>query len=191
MPDAHPVTQLQMVYPPARLSQPPTPQLPSGYALRTYRPGDEARFYEVMARAGWVGWDEDRLAPWLARILPNGWFFAVHEASQNIVATAMAVHSHSEFHPFGGELGWVAADPAHTGKGLGMAVCAAATARLIAGGYRNIHLYTEDFRLPAIKTYLKLGYEPFLYAPDMPQRWQILCEQLHWAYTPAEWRSSY
>jgi mycothiol synthase len=184
-------SQLQMIYPAARLTTPPVPQLPSGYALRTFRFGDEPRFYEVMASAGWAGWDDERLAHWLVRILPDGWFFAVDVATDTIVATAMAVHSHSELHPFGGELGWVAADSAHTGKGLGMAVTAAVTARLISAGYRNIHLYTEDFRLPAIKTYLKLGYEPFLYAPDMPQRWQSLCEQLHWAYTPDQWRSLY
>ncbi len=183
-------TQLQTVWPEPLLDAPPAVRLPPGYTLRTYRPGDEARFYEVMELAGWPGWDDERLKPWMARILPEGWCMAVHAASGTIVATAMALHSHSELHPFGGELGWVAGDPAHAGKGLGSAVCAAVTSRLIAAGYRNIHLYSEDWRLPALKTYLKLGYVPFLFTPEMPGRWQVICAHLGWPFTPEAWRSS-
>jgi mycothiol synthase len=42
--------------------------------------------------------------------------------------------------------------------------------------------------LAAIKIYLKLGYVPFLYAPEMPERWQQVCAALGWAYTPETWR---
>jgi mycothiol synthase len=182
-------TQLQMVWPEHLLAAPPTVRLSPGYNLRAYQPGDEVRFYEVMALAGWPGWNDERLQPWIARILPEGWFMAVHQQSSLIAASAMALHSHSEQHPFGGELGWVAGDPAHAGRGLGMAVCAAVTARFIEAGYRHIHLYTEHWRLAAIKTYLKLGYVPFLYLPEMPERWQTLCAQLNWPFTPELWRS--
>jgi len=178
-----------MVWPPQVLGAPPVPRLAPGYGLRTYLPGDEPRFYEVMALSGWRGWDDERLKPWIARIPPDGWWMVLHQASQTIVATAMALHDHTDHHPFGGELGWVASDPAHGGKGLGMAVCAAVTARLIAAGYRNIHLYSEDWRLPALKTYLRLGYIPFLYLPEMHDRWQSVCNQLAWPFRPEEWRS--
>ena len=183
--------QLQMVWPRYLADSPPPVQLPPGYRLRTYRPGDEPRFFEVMELAGWPGWNEETLRPWLARVLPEGWFFAIHEESDMIVATAMGVHSHTDLHPFGGELGWVAADPAHTGQGLGMAVSAAVTARLIGAGYRNIHLYTEHWRLAALKSYLKLGYVPFLYTPEMPALWQTICEQLQWPFEPDAWRAQY
>jgi len=72
----------------------------------------------------------------------------------------------------------VAADPEHRGKGLGLAVCAQATARFIQAGYRNIYLLTDDFRLPAIKTYLKLGYEPLLFCEGMAERWESVYRQL-------------
>ncbi|HUS16852.1 MAG TPA: GNAT family N-acetyltransferase [Chloroflexia bacterium] len=180
--------QLQMVWPAARLSAPPGVYLPAGYALRTYTPGDERRFCEVMALAGWPGWDQARLEPWIARIIPGGWFMAVHATSGAIVATAMALHSHEPAHPFGGELGWVAADPDHAGQGLGRAVSAAVTARLLAAGYDHIHLYSEDWRLVALGMYLKLGFIPFLYASGMAERWQTICAQLRWPYTPEVWR---
>jgi mycothiol synthase len=177
-----------MVWPEHRLNDPPVVRVPPGYSLRTYEPGDEPAFYRVMALAGWPGWDDDKLRPWMARIPPGGWFMAVHDQSRGIAATAMALHDHSDLHPFGGELGWLAGDPAHAGKGLGMAVCAAVTARLIAAGYRDIHLYTEHWRLAALKTYLRLGYVPFFYLPDMPERWRAVCAQLGWPFTPESWK---
>jgi mycothiol synthase len=180
--------QLQMVWPEYLLNAPPIVALPPGYRLRTYRPGDEPRFYQIMELAGWPGWNDEKLQPWISRVLPGGWFLAVHKESNEIVASAMALHSHSELHPFGGELGWLAGDPAHAGRGLGLAVSAAVTARFIEAGYRNIHLYTEDWRLPALKTYLKLGYVPFLFSPEMPERWQAICAQLQWPFTPEAWK---
>jgi mycothiol synthase len=184
-------TQLQMVW--TDFSRTLPISLPNGYTLRTYRRGDEPGFYRVMEAAGFKAWDDARLRPWIGRILPESWFMVTHDdpdnASKNgIVATAMGVHDHSDQHPFGGELGWVAADPDHHGKGLGYAACAAVTNRLIGMGYRNIHLYTEDFRLPAIRLYLNMGYVPFVYSPQMEERWRVLCEKLNWQYTPEQWR---
>ncbi len=189
MSENEPYTQLQMVWPEHLLNVPPAVRLPSGHILRTYCQGDEPRFYQVMELAGWPGWNDEKLRPWLLRILPEGWFMAVHEESNEIVATAMALHDHTWLHPFCGELGWLAGDPAHAGKGLGMAVSAAVTARFIDAGYRHIHLYSEDYRRPALKTYLKLGYVPFLYTPEMPERWRAICTQLQWPFTPEAWRS--
>ena len=180
-------TQLQMMWPEHLLNAPPAVQLPPGYTLRTYQQGDKLRFYKVMELSGWPGWNDKVLQPWLPRILPEGWFMAIHEESSEIVATAMALRS--DVYPSGGELGWLAGDPAHAGKGLGMAVSAAVTARFIEAGCRPIHLYTEHWRLPALKTYLKLGYIPFLYTPEMPERWQAICAQLQWPFTPGVWRS--
>ena len=182
-------TQLQMVWPEHLLNVPPAILLHSGYTLRTYHQGDEPLFYKVMELAGWPGWNDEKLLPWLSKILPEGWFMVVHKKRTEIVATAMCLHNYKESNPFQGELGWLACDPAHAGQGLGMAVSAAVTARLIDAGYRNIHLYTEDYRLPALKTYLKLGYIPFLYTPEMPERWKAICAQLQWPFTPEVWRT--
>lgn len=186
--NTEPYQQLQMVWPTRRLNDPPVAQLAPGYALRTYQPGDEPQFYALMEAVGWPGWDDDKLRPWLARVIPEGWFVVVECTKQKVVASAMALHNHTDQHPFGGELGWVACHPAHTGRGLGLAVSAAVTSRLIAAGYRNIHLYTEDWRLAALKTYLKLGYVPFIYAPPMEARWRAVCEQLRWPFTPDQWQ---
>lgn len=188
MSSGQPYVQLQMVWPERLLDRPPTPSPPPGYTLRTYRPGDEQGFFHVMALAGWPGWDDEALKPWSARIPPGCWFMAIHEASSEIVATAMGLHDPSDLHPGGGELGWVAGDPTHAGRSLGLSACSAVTAQLLAVGYRNIHLYTEHWRLAAIKTYLKLGYVPFLYLPEMWERWRSVCAALQWPFEPEIWR---
>ena len=181
------IPQLQMIWPANRLTQPPTVTLPYGYHLRTYQPGDEARFFEVMALAGWPGWNEEKLGPRLDRMLPNGWFLAVAEDTNQIVATAMAFHDPTWLRPFSGELGWVAGDPAHKGRGLGTAVVSAVTARLIEIGYPSIHLFTEHYRLPALNIYLRLGYLPLLYRPEMYELWQTVCAELKRPFTPEQW----
>ena len=178
--DQPPYRQLHMIWPEARLNSPPEPKLPAGYVLRQYTDADEPAYIELMGMAGFTGWTHDRVTQSRNRTLPDGFFLAVHGITGKLVATAVAQHSPTELHPYGGEMGWVAGNPDHKGKGLGMAVTAAATARLIRAGYRDIRLQTDDFRLPAIKSYLKLGFQPLLCAPEMQQRWENLFAQLKW-----------
>ncbi len=160
--------------------------LPPDYSLRTYQQGDEQRFFEIMDLVGWSGWDEEKLAPWLPRVLPDGWFFVDHKVSGELVAFCMALVS--DTFPNSGELGWLACDPAHQGMGLGKVVSAAVTKRFLEENYATIHLYTEHYRLAAIKTYLRLGYIPLLSSPTMHEIWEIICTQLDWPYTPKEWK---
>lgn len=180
---------LQMVWPRSLLDSPPEVHVPIGYTLRTYQPGDEAAFYKLMDLAGFKDWDDEVLRPWFTMILPDGWYFIVDRASGELVATAMAHHRPDASHPFAGSLGWLAGHPDHAGKGLGMAVSAAVVRRLLQAGYRNIYLFTEDWRLAALKIYLTLGWAPLLYMPDMEGRWRTVCEKIGWVFTPDEWPS--
>lgn len=173
--------QLRMIWPVGCLDAPPTATIHPDYELRTFRHGsadDLNGWYRLMELAGFGVWDWERLAPIFARILPNGWFFAVHRETGALVASAIACHEPRPLHPFGGALNWVCGDPVHTGKGLGMSVSAAVTARLLAAGYENIYLLTDDWRWPALAIYLRLGYRPLFHAPDMEARWQAVNAQL-------------
>jgi mycothiol synthase len=175
--------QLCMTWPQSRLAEPaaPAPHVPAGYHLRLFQDSDEASFFELMEKAN-LGcpWTHEYLLDARTRILPGGFFVIVQEPTGQLVATAMATHRPRPGHPAGGEVGWVAADPDHKGKGLGQAVTAAATARLIRAGYERVYLLTDDFRLAALKVYLKLGFEPLMYQDDMPARWQAVFEKLGW-----------
>lgn len=170
--------QLQMRWPERLLGSPPAPRVPPSYRLRGYTEADLDAYVALMARAGFGGWDAERVAKMLAMVVPDGFFLIEPVGSGRLAATAMAVHRPRPEYPFGGEMGWVAADPDHRGRGLGLAICAAATARLLRGGYRNVYLLTDGWRLPAIAVYLRLGYEPVLAGPGMAERWRTVGAQL-------------
>jgi mycothiol synthase len=167
-----------MVWPQERLGSPPPCSMPGGYALRTFRPGDVDEDLRLMRIAGFADWSREQLAGAMDKCLPDGFFVIEHIQSGRLVATAMAHHQPLAEHPCGGELSWVAGDSEHKGKGLGFTVCAAVVRRLIEIGYRNIFLRTDDHRLAAISVYLKLGFVPFLFAPDMERRWRDICAKL-------------
>lgn len=171
--------QVQMVWPVDLLEKPPVVKVPVGYKLRAYQQGDEPAFFNLMDSVGWRGWDDEKLRPWLYRILPEGWFMAVDEASGEIAATCMATHDHTWQVPFCGEVGWTAAHPDHQGKGLGRAVVSAVVGRFLQAGYSIIHLYTEVWRLPALKMYLRLDFVPYGVEEEEERlKWERIYEQL-------------
>lgn len=154
------------------------PSLPEGYRLRTFRDSDRDGWIRLMRLAGFDGWSQESLKGALSIALPEGIYFVEHAATRELVATAMAGHRSSELHPFGGELGWVAVSPPHRGRRLSSVACVEVTRRLVSAGYREIYLSTDDWRLPAIKTYLNLGYVPLLCASDMEERWRLVARNL-------------
>jgi len=178
---------LKMIWPADLRISPPAVLLPEGYTLRTFQPGDETPFYELMGLAGFGHWDDEIMQPWRDMVLPDGWFLIVDETGGQMVSTAIAHHRPDALHPFGGSLGWLAGHPEHAGKGLGMAISAAVVRRLLEFGYKNIYLNTEDWRLPALSIYLRLGWVPLLYLPDMEERWRDVCAKLGWPFTPQMW----
>ncbi|MGQ9661296.1 MAG: GNAT family N-acetyltransferase [Kiritimatiellia bacterium] len=177
--------QLQMVWPTRRSDLPVLPSLPDGYVLRAFRPGEEERHALLMVQAGFVEWTAARLPDVLKKLLPGGFLVIEHVPSGQLVSTAMATHNPSDLHPLGGELGWVAGDPRHRRKGLGITVCAAATRCFLESGYRDIYLRTDDWRLPAIKMYLKLGFVPFFFGAGIEPRWRSVYAKLEMPWDPS------
>ncbi|NLF38955.1 GNAT family N-acetyltransferase [bacterium] len=173
-----PRRQLHMLWPERLRDTPPVPRVADGYELRQLADGEEDAYIALVKKADLASFTREQVEGIKRSVLPGGLFVIAHRATGALVATSIAQHRATELHPHGGEVGWIAADPEHKGKGLGLAVTAAATARFIAAGYRRIYLSTDDFRLPAIAVYLKLGFEPLMYAPDMADRWAAVRAQL-------------
>lgn len=178
--EAEPKPQLQMVYPVPSRGLPPEPPIPEGYRLRQIQPGEEEKYLSLMRKVNFAeNWTVADVQRFMRNALPGGFFVVEHIATGDLVATAMANHSPNEQHPNAGVLDWVAADPAHQGKGLGKVVVSAVTRLLVQRGYQRIYLLTDDWRLPAIATYLSLGWEPYVYNEEMEVRWQKVREALH------------
>jgi mycothiol synthase len=187
--DEHKLPGLYMLWPRHRLAEPRGVEVPLGYTLRTYAVGDEAAYRQLLAVEHWslteVQWED-----YMDRLLPNGLFLLFHGASQTLVTTAGAVHNPRAgryYFPFGGELAYLVVHPAYRGRGLGQFASACVVRRLLAAGYECIRVGVQGFRLTAIKTYLKLGFVPFLHQEDLFGRWERICDRLGWPYTPEEW----
>ena len=75
-------------------------------------------------------------------------------------------------HPGGvGYLHMVCCLPAFRGLGIGTAMTSYALARLEARGIEYTYLTTDDFRLPAIRSYLRAGFVPCEDNAEMRFRW--------------------
>jgi GNAT superfamily N-acetyltransferase len=148
----------------------PIPSLPDGYLLRQFQRGDEDR-YDELFHLGFE--DADRFDEICDRAMAGGFFVVEHTETGELVASCVAMRgSSSPRHPEAGQLAWLVTDPAHTRKGLGTTVAVAATNQLAAHGYARPFLGTEDFRTIAISIYLKLGWCPYVYRPEMEARWR-------------------
>ncbi len=78
-----------------------------------------------------------------------------------------------------GYIHMVAAKPDYRGRGLGHMLNLLAVATLKREGMETAHLTTDDWRLAAIKTYLKAGFTPDTDSePDYAERWQAVLQQL-------------
>lgn len=96
---------------------------------------------------------------------------------KKVLATATA----AERDDYTGE-GWfrmIAADPEVQGKGLGKLICLIALYDLRKRGYKSAVLSTDDNRIPALKTYLGLGFEPIYFHESHEERWKNVIEKIN------------
>lgn len=166
--------------------------LPKEYELRQYQVGDEQLLYPLFVDEGW-NIDDQQWGDYLDHILPRGLFLLWYTPHNQVVGTAGAIHNPRAgryYFPFGGELAYLVLHPDHRGFGLGRILVTSVLERLQSGGYETIWLGVQGFRLPAIKTYLQLGFLPLLHQQDLPERWLRICKHLQWPYTPDTWPTS-
>lgn len=190
--DEHNLPCLYLLWPGYLLSEPPHAEIPVEYASRPYIEGDEITLRHLLESEGW-GVTDQEWQDYKNRILPNGLFLISHADADVLVATAGAAHNPNPgryYFPFGGELGYLIVHPEHRGKRLGAVVSAMVVQRFISAGYESVRVCVQGFRLAAIKTYLRLGFVPFLHGEDIYLRWQKICERLDWPFEPDRWPKS-
>jgi mycothiol synthase len=150
------------------LAKLPDLQLPEGYSIRKFQPGDEEAWEYIINHSFKYKSNFDKEIKSHKCFSPERVIFVCHKNTP--VATATAWHR-----PLWGEhtgyLHMVGALSSHSGKGLGLQASLAALYQMKNEGKLASILETDDFRLPAIKTYLKLGYKPLLIHENQGARW--------------------
>ncbi|WP_421383098.1 GNAT family N-acetyltransferase [Bacillus salacetis] len=181
---------LIMICPERLILEPPVYPLPEGYEVADYQESDSPEYIELLKAEGW-NLNADAFQTFLHKVLPGGLFLIKNKTTGEIAATAAALHNPESTHytfPFGGDIGFVRTHPDHRNKGLGLFVTALAAERLIKADYQSIRIVTNDERLPALKTYIKLGFVPFLYELDMKARWHDVYRKLGLEANKTGWK---
>lgn len=178
LPQAAPNLLLRMsrkLHPDERL---PPPTIAEPYRLRTYEPGAEDVWIDLLNASSEFGiWDRARLQrEILATLLPGGGIFAVCEG--RLIGCA-SVCSMPEYQP-NAILMYVGLLPEHRGKGLGQALVWETLRVSQRLSYPAMILHTENHRHAAVRTYFQLGFLPQLAAgaADKKQWADILNEAL-------------
>ena len=175
-PPEEPLPQLEMLL--DHFDDLPPITIPEGYSLRTYREGDTLAWCEIMEGNVGRNWNEELFAEKMSsdpRFSDDSLFFATYE--DHPVASACAWRPDPEEQVIG-DVHMVSALSEHRGKGLGSLVNAAVLTRLKEQGFTKAHLKTDDWRLPAINSYLKAGFEPLNTHISHAERWEVILEQI-------------
>ena len=150
-----------------------TPPLPEGYCLRPYEEQDMPSLIHTLNVAfPGMNWTEETVRKSLLddpTVLET--YVVVHE--DNVVATASSqqIPNPPNMDCY---LHWVATDPQHQGKKLGMVVSYGAVEHFKRLGAKEAFLMTDDFRTSAITIYLRMGFRPCLVDETHPQRWEAI-----------------
>ena len=154
------------------LSNLPEVSLSQGYSLRSYRAGDEAAWVRIIGES----FERDHSVEYFDQRMRRDpefraeriWFIC---RDGEPVATASAWHDPPRG-PETGTLHMVGVRPGEAGHALGLQVSVAALHQMRNEGRCAAELKTDDSRIHAIKTYLKLRFAPLLVAENQRGRWR-------------------
>jgi len=157
------------------LSNLPPINIPDGFTLRTYQEGDDIP---------WENLTESTLGFRMnfAEGMKASPFFKAEriffiEKGDRLAATATAWCDNDNPETVG-YVHMVGADPEFKGRGLGYQVSLATLHRMKEENKQSVLLHTDDFRLPALAIYLRLGFEPEITHESHEARWEKVFKEL-------------
>lgn len=166
--------------------------LPDGYRYELFS-GTDAEIddwvvicrYGLLPEDGGVEFFKSAIMDYPDLVPEKDLFFVVDKDGRRVATSASVCHKNGE-----GYLHMVAALPECRGQGIGHAMLSHALGMMEARGCTHAVLTTDDFRLPAIKTYLDAGFHPVIYhdpESDMRERWDRVIAAL--GYEPVAYVS--
>ncbi len=156
---------------------PELPLLPEGYILRAAEPADDYQLAELLGAAFPDSeWSAERAKKEFTED-PNVFKTFVIEKGDVLVAASTVLLSPKDM-PGTGIVHWVGGLPAEKGKRFGYVVVLATLHEFVRIGCKDSLLRTDDIRLPAIKTYLNLGFKPDYIDDTHRARWSAVYTNL-------------
>ena len=155
---------------------PPLPALPPGHRLRVATGADARALAVIMASAFGPEWTGDQVSEKLLDppdVIRTWMILADDEPAATASARLLP-----ERYPGSGYLHWVGTHQDHRGKGLGAIATLAVLHDFREMGCRDAVLETDPPRLPAIRTYLKLGFHPEYRAPGQEVVWRDILTRI-------------
>ena len=157
----------------------PRLQCPDGYHIRTYRKGDEAYWALIMdttfvdiGRTVQDTYDNVINQP---NFDPNGFCFVSHKGIP--IGTACG-WNRCICGKLVGYIDMLAVLPEHTGHKLGKWLTVFLLYYFRTQHVTSVMLDTDDFRLPAIKNYINLGFVPTYLRENHVRRWENIFQKL-------------
>jgi len=147
---------------------PPDIPPPPGFAIRNMLPGEEPAW--SFCCLGEFGIEQATPEGFYAKSMEEqalSEIFFICNADGQPVGTATA--QLKEDKPY---LHYISVHPGWRGKGLAKPLMSAVLQRHAALGRGGCYLTTDDPRLPAINSYVQLGWRPVLWSEDAVPRWQ-------------------
>ena len=157
----------------------PPLELPPGVSLRVFEEAwGPAAWEHIVNTAFGRDMSFDEVMRSKAAFRPGRILFLEKEGLPVAVAAAW---QREEDPPGTGYLHYVAVLPGAQGQALGYWVSLACLHQMRREGNAHALLETQDERLPAIKTYFRLGFSPDLTGHESyPERWEKILAQLRW-----------
>ncbi|HIE26621.1 TPA: GNAT family N-acetyltransferase [Candidatus Poribacteria bacterium] len=166
------MAQLRMMRP--NLENLPPVKPPEGYEIRHYQPCDEIHWGAIIDSSfggqRTVG-DVRREITERPVFTPEGLFFATYQGKP--VATACSWKA-SPDETRTGYVHMVGVMPEHQGHRLGYLLSLATLHFFKEHGFQRAMLDTDDWRIPALITYLRLDFEPVLRDDGQRHRWALI-----------------
>ena len=158
--------QLKM-WRPSDLELPNYP-VPEGFTIRAMRPGEEADWsYCCLGEFGVAEVTPDRFYKSIGADFPmDHVFYACKDDKPVATASAQVKYDNQPF------LHYIAVNGEYRGCKLAKPLIATVLHKHASEGRLGCFLTTDDPRLPAIRTYLTMGYRPVLWSDDARERWE-------------------
>ncbi len=147
----------------------PIPEYPlyEGFTIRTMREGEEADWaYCCLGEFGVDTATADQFIKRYKDFPIDHVFFACKDDKPVGTASARVADENQPF------LHYIAVNPEYRGFKLAKPLMERVLRCHIAEGRNGCFLTTDDERIPAIKSYLTLGYVPVLWSDDARERWE-------------------